>query len=144
LVDGAPYGVFFFGSSPRPSSVNIDLAAPYACEDVIVTHKLNEILAHELVKYPDLYKLYLQVELPLIPILVTMERNGVALDSQALNAQQIDIAKQMMDIQTKAFELAGDAFNLESPKQIQHILFSASSCANISLSLCVTITSSQA
>ncbi len=106
------------------NQVNIDLAAPYACEDVIVTHKLNEILAHELVKYPDLYKLYLQVELPLIPILVTMERNGVALDSQALNAQQIDIAKQMMDIQTKAFELAGDAFNLESPKQIQHILFS--------------------
>jgi DNA polymerase-1 len=60
-------------------------------------------LAHELVKYPNLYKLYLQVELPLIPILVTMERNGVALDSQALNAQQIDITKQMMGIQTKAF-----------------------------------------
>jgi len=107
------------------NQVNIDIAAPYACEDVIVTHKLNETLAHELVKYPDLYKLYLQVELPLIPVLVTMERNGVALDSQALNTQQIDVAKQMTAIQTQAFELAGDAFNLESPKQIQQILFSA-------------------
>jgi DNA polymerase-1 len=62
---------------------------------VIVTHKLNEILAHELVKYPNLYKLYLQVELPLITVLVTMERNGVALDLQALSTQQIDISKQL-------------------------------------------------
>jgi DNA polymerase-1 len=53
-----------------------------------------------------------------------IERNGVALDLQALSTQQIDISKQMTEIQTKAFELAGDPFNLESPKQIQQILFS--------------------
>ena len=53
-----------------------------------------------------------------------MERNGVELDVGALNIQQIDIATQMKDIESQAFELAGDAFNLESPKQIQQILFS--------------------
>ncbi len=106
------------------NQVDIDIAAPYACEDVIVTHKLNEVLAYELVKYPDLYKLYLRVELPLIPVLVKMERNGVELDANALSKQQISVATQMKTIQAQAFELAGDVFNLESPKQIQQILFS--------------------
>ncbi len=106
------------------NQVSIDTAAPYACEDVIVTHKLNEVLAQELVNYAKLYKLYQAIELPLIAVLVTMERNGVALDANALAKQQLDVAAQMANIQTQAFELAGDAFNLESPKQIQQILFS--------------------
>jgi DNA polymerase I-like protein with 3'-5' exonuclease and polymerase domains len=67
-----------------------------------------------------------------------MERNGVELDENALGKQQLDVIAQMETIKTQAFELAGNAFNLESPKQIQQILFSNS------LSLCVTITSSQA
>lgn len=106
------------------NQIDIDIATPYACEDVIVTHKLNEVLAHQLVKYPDMYKLYLQVELPLIPVLVTMERNGVELDTQALNTQRLKVRTEMSDIQAQAYELAGNAFNLESPKQIQQILFS--------------------
>jgi len=53
-----------------------------------------------------------------------MERNGVEIDAGLLNAQQLDVVKQMNEIQSQAFELAGDAFNLESPKQIQQILFS--------------------
>ncbi len=106
------------------NQVGIEDAAPYACEDVIVTHKLNEVLAHELVNYAKLYKLYQSIELPLISVLLTMERNGVALDVNALGKQQLDVVTQMEDIKTQAFELAGDPFNLESPKQIQQILFS--------------------
>ncbi|CAC9521151.1 DNA polymerase I (EC 2.7.7.7) [uncultured Gammaproteobacteria bacterium] len=106
------------------NQVSIDNGAPYACEDVIVTHKLNEVLAQELVNYAKLYKLYQTIELPLIAVLITMERNGVELDANALGKQQFDVIVQMEAIQTQAFELAGNAFNLESPKQIQQILFS--------------------
>jgi len=106
------------------NQIDLETAAPYALEDVIVTHKLNQVLAHELVKFPNLYKLYLKVELPLIPVLVTMERNGVELDSQALATQQIDIVKQMASIQAQVFELTDKEFNLESPKQVGEVLFS--------------------
>lgn len=106
------------------NQVSIENATPYACEDVIVTHKLNEVLAQELVNYAKLYQLYQTLELPLISVLLRMERNGVALDVNALGRQQLDIVAQMESIKAQAFELAGDAFNLESPKQIQQILFS--------------------
>ncbi len=106
------------------NQVNIDVAASYACEDAIVTHRLNKVLAKKLVNYAKLYKLYQTIELPLINVLVTMERNGVELDVNALGKQQFDVTTQMKIIKMQAFELAGDAFNLESPKQIQQILFS--------------------
>ncbi|SMN11959.1 DNA polymerase I [uncultured Candidatus Thioglobus sp.] len=106
------------------NQIDLQTAVPYACEDVIVTHKLNEVLAHELVKYPDLYKLYLKVELPLIPVMVKMERNGVELDVQALNSQQIYVVQQMDKIKVKAYEITDDEFNLESPKQVGEVLFS--------------------
>jgi len=106
------------------NQVGLEQAFPYACEDVIVTQELNQILDGDLAQYPKLAKLYQTLEVPLIEVLVRMERNGVDLDVGALNAQQIDITTQMKDIESQAFELAGDAFNLESPKQIQQILFS--------------------
>jgi len=106
------------------NQVGLDQAFPYACEDVIVTQELNQVLDGDLAQYPKLAKLYQTLEVPLIEVLVRMERNGVELDVRALNIQQIDIASQMKDIESQAFELAGDAFNLESPKQIQQILFS--------------------
>jgi len=106
------------------NQVGLEQAFPYACEDVIVTQELNQVLDSDLAQYPKLAKLYQTLEIPLIEVLVRMERNGVELDVSALNIQQIDIAAQMKDIESQAFELAGDAFNLESPKQIQQILFS--------------------
>ncbi|MEO1890247.1 MAG: DNA polymerase I, partial [Candidatus Thioglobus sp.] len=106
------------------NQVGLEQAFPYACEDVIVTQELNQVLDGDLAQYPKLAKLYQTLEIPLIEVLVRMERNGVELDVNALNIQQIDIAAQMKDIESQAFELAGDAFNLESPKQIQQILFS--------------------
>ncbi len=106
------------------NQVNIDDAFPYACEDVIVTHALNQALEDDLAQYPKLARLYQNIEIPLIQVLLRMERNGVALDIGALNVQQIDIASQMKAIESQAFELAGETFNLESPKQVQQVLFS--------------------
>ncbi|MBT3186758.1 DNA polymerase I [Candidatus Thioglobus sp.] len=106
------------------NQVGLEAAFPYACEDVIVTHELNKVLDEDIVQYPKLVKLYQVLEMPLIKVLLRMERNGVEIDAGLLNAQQLDVVKQMNEIQSQAFELAGDAFNLESPKQIQQILFS--------------------
>jgi DNA polymerase-1 len=106
------------------NQVGLEAAFPYACEDVIVTHELNKVLDEDIVQYPKLVKLYQVLEVPLIKVLLRMERNGVEIDAGLLNAQQLDVVKQMNEIQSQAFELAGDAFNLESPKQIQQILFS--------------------
>ena len=106
------------------NQVSLEVASPYACEDVIVTDLLNKALDDQIAQYPKLVKLYQRVELPLVNVLMKMERNGVKLDAQALGVQQIDIKSQMDSIQAQAYELAGEVFNLESPKQIQQILFS--------------------
>lgn len=103
--------------------LNLDAAMPYACEDVIVIHRLNQVLATKLAQYPQLLKLYQTLEMPLIEVLARLERNGVSLNKDSLYQQQTDISKQMDKISSKAFEIAGTTFNLESPKQIQQILF---------------------
>jgi DNA polymerase I-like protein with 3'-5' exonuclease and polymerase domains len=86
------------------NQVSIDDGAPYACEDVIVTHKLNEVLAQELVNYAKLYKLYQTIELPLIAVLVTMERNGVELDENALGYNNIFTSIRSTVINTHLIE----------------------------------------
>ena len=106
------------------NQVSIEQALPYACEDVIITFELNKVLNENIAQYPKLVKLYKNIELPLINILVQMERNGVKIDSDSLHIQQRDILVQMEGIQSQSYQLAGDAFNLDSPKQIQQILFS--------------------
>lgn len=104
--------------------VSLAVASPYACEDVIVTNLLNKTLDEQIAQYPKLVKLYQRVELPMVKVLMQMERNGVELDVGSLGVQQLDIKTQMSKIETQAYEIAGEAFNLESPKQIQQILFS--------------------
>ena len=106
------------------NQVNIDEAMPYACEDVIVTNELNNVLESKLQDYPKLMLLYKSIEVPLIKIMLKLERNGAFVDETSLFNQQIEVKAEMMKIQTQAFEVAGDEFNLESPKQIQQILFS--------------------
>ena len=105
------------------NQVGLNEAFPYACEDVIVTDELNKVLDNDLAQYPKLTQLYQTIEIPLIKVLMRMERHGVALDVNALNAQQLDISTQMKSIESEAFEMAGEVFNLESPKQIQQVLF---------------------
>ena len=106
------------------NQVNIDEAFPYACEDVIVTSELNKVLESKLQQFPKLMSLYRNLELPLVDIMLKLERNGALVDEVSLFNQQVQIKSEMQKIQTQAFEIAGDEFNLESPKQIQQILFS--------------------
>ena len=106
------------------NQVSIDEAMPYACEDVIVTNELNNLLELKLQSFPKLVALYKSIEIPLIKVMLRLERNGALLDETSLFNQQVEIKAEMACIQSKAFEVAGDEFNLESPKQIQQILFS--------------------
>ncbi|MDC0596851.1 DNA polymerase I [Candidatus Pseudothioglobus singularis] len=106
------------------NQVSIDEAMPYACEDVIVTNELNNLLELKLQSFPKLVALYKSIEIPLIKVMLKLERNGALLDETSLFNQQVEIKAEMASIQSKAFEVAGDEFNLESPKQIQQILFS--------------------
>lgn len=106
------------------NQVSLEVSSPYACEDVIVTDLLNQTLDEHIAQYPKLVKLYQRIELPMVKVLLGMERNGVELDVPALAVQQLEVKTQMNSIQSQAYELAGEIFNLESPKQIQQILFS--------------------
>jgi DNA polymerase-1 len=82
------------------------------------------VLDENLAQYPKLVKLYQRIELPMVKVLLAVERNGVKLDVSSLSMQQLEVKSQMDRIQAQAYELAGEVFNLESPKQIQQILFS--------------------
>ena len=106
------------------NQVNIDEAMPYACEDVIITNELNNFFEIKLQAFPKLVALYKSIEIPLIKVMLRLERNGALLDETSLFNQQVEIKAEMVKIQSLAFEIAGDEFNLESPKQIQQILFS--------------------
>lgn len=107
------------------NQVSLENAFPYACEDVIITYELNKVLDENIVQFPKLVKLYQNLELPLIQTLVLMERNGVELDLDYLYTQHEEIVLQMEILKKEAFDITGEVFNLDSPKQIQQILFNA-------------------
>jgi DNA polymerase-1 len=103
--------------------VPIEDAAPYAAEDADVTLRLHLNLWPRLGKVPRLRTLFEEIEMPLIPVLSVMERNGVRVDPEMLAEQSKELAGRMREIETQAHQEAGEAFNLGSPKQIQTILF---------------------
>ncbi|MFZ5595159.1 MAG: DNA polymerase I [Pseudomonadota bacterium] len=105
------------------NQIAIEQAAPYAAEDAEVTLRLHETLWPRLAAEPSLKKLFEEIEMPLVPVLSRIERNGVLVDAGMLYRQSEELARQMLDIQQQAFHAAGQPFNLDSPKQIQAILF---------------------
>ncbi len=107
------------------NQVDLGEAVPYACEDVIVTYELNKALQQRLEQYPKLVSLYQDLELPLVKTMMKLERNGALVNVDSLFKQQLQIKSEMEKIKDRAFEIAGEVFNLDSPKQIQQILFSA-------------------
>lgn len=98
-------------------------AAEYAAEDADVTMKLHQTLWAELEKTPTLTTLFKDIELPLVSVLSRIERNGVLIDAQALRKQSQEFGERLTALEAKAHEIAGEAFNLASPKQLQEILF---------------------
>jgi DNA polymerase-1 len=105
------------------NQIALDEAGPYAAEDADVTLRLHQALWPSLLEVPSLEHLFREIEMPLVPVLSTMERNGVLVDRKMLEAQSVELAERMVDIADQAYAEAGEDFNLGSPKQIQGILF---------------------
>ncbi len=103
--------------------VDLELAVPYASEDADVTLQLHQALFDQLQKDEALLNVYRDIEMPLIPVLARIEQNGVCLDQGLLEKQAQEVDTLLDNIQAMIFELAGEKFNLSSPKQIQVILF---------------------
>ena len=103
--------------------VPIAKAAEYAAEDADITLRLHQTLSTQLQQNPQQWALYNEIEIPLIDVLTRIEENGVLIDSAMLDLQSLELANRIMGIELQAHDLAGSAFNLASPKQIQEILY---------------------
>ena len=105
------------------SQVGIDEAGRYAAEDADITLRLHHALQPQLLAEPTLDSVYRSIEMPLVPVLASIEANGVRIDTDELRRQSQDLSSRMLAAQQKATELAGRSFNLDSPKQLQAVLF---------------------
>jgi len=105
------------------SQVGLDEACRYAAEDADVTLRLHHALQPQLQATPSLDSVYRDIEMPLVPVLTRIEANGVHIDMAELRRQSQDLGARMLAAQQKATELAGRTFNLDSPKQLQAVLF---------------------
>jgi len=105
------------------SEVPVQQASDYAAEDAEITLALHQVLSKKLAKHTELVELYKNIELPVLDVLSHMERNGVLIDSDMLAQQSMELANHIMGIEQEAHALAGQSFNIASPKQIQTILF---------------------
>lgn len=105
------------------SQVALDDATGYAAEDADITLRLHRVLAPKLAAEPGLEAVYRDIEMPLVPVLARIEANGVRVDADELRRQSAELSKRMLAAQQKATELAGRTFNLDSPKQLQALLF---------------------
>jgi DNA polymerase-1 len=103
--------------------VDIEQAAAYAAEDADVTLRLHETLLPKLAAEPSLNDVYQRLELPLVPVLSKIERNGAFVSVDKLRAQSHEIAIRLAELESQACDLAGQPFNLASPKQLGEILF---------------------
>ncbi|WP_250534967.1 DNA polymerase I [Caballeronia sp. AZ10_KS36] len=103
--------------------VALEKAAEYAAEDADVTLRLHQTLYPQVAEEEGLLRVYRDIEMPTSRVLRKMERNGVLIDREKLDAQSNEIAKRLIELQTEAYEHAGGEFNLGSPKQIGQIFF---------------------
>ena len=105
------------------NEVAIETASPYAAEDADIVLRLHDVLYNDLKNVPSLLKVYEDIELPLLNVLARIERNGVCIDENMLLEHAHEMKIRMQEIETKAHNLAGESFNIGSPKQIQAILY---------------------
>jgi DNA polymerase-1 len=103
--------------------VDLDTATRYAAEDADITLQLHHALAPQIEAQSGLQHVYRDIELPCMQVLYTMERNGVLLDCALLQVQSRELGEKLIALEARAHEAAGQPFNLNSPKQIQEILF---------------------
>lgn len=105
------------------NKIPLDKAAPYAAEDADITLRLHNKLTAELALEPALGKVLENLELPLIPVLSNIERHGALIDAELLAEQSAEHEARMKELQGEVYELAGEEFNLSSPKQLGTIMF---------------------
>lgn len=105
------------------AAVDIKAATRYAAEDADIALRLHQALWPRLAAEPGLRRVYTEIEIPLLPVLMRIERNGVQIDAALLRQISHELATRMHALEHQAYELAGGGFNLASPKQLQEILF---------------------
>ncbi len=105
------------------NQIEVEKAAPYAAEDADVTWRLHQTLRPQVGAEVGLERVYREIEIPLIPILAGMERQGALVDAQLLARQSEQLQVRMQELEQEAFKLADQQFNLGSPKQLQEILY---------------------
>lgn len=105
------------------NQVALEQAGPYAAEDADITLRLHQALWPQLVAEPTLATVFSDIELPLVPVLSRIERTGALVDSTLLFQQSQELAERLAELETEAWDLAGQQFNLASPKQLGEILF---------------------
>ncbi|MDG6097326.1 DNA polymerase I [Alteromonas sp. ZYF713] len=105
------------------NQIDLEQAAFYAAEDADITLRLHEVLWPKVASEDTLKKILQEIEVPLASILARMEQQGVLIDSQQLSQQSQQLATRIMELEKEVHEMAGEAFNLGSTKQLQHILF---------------------
>ncbi len=105
------------------NQVAVDQATQYAAEDADITLRLHEALLPKLAPTPRLMSVFEEIEMPLVGVLSRIERTGALVDGALLRAQSAELTQRITELANEAFELAGEAFNLDSPKQLQAILY---------------------
>jgi len=104
------------------SQVDIKQTSDYACADADMTLRLAEVLDTEL-RQQGLWQLFTEVEMPLVPVLLRMERNGVALDTELLRDMSHQLGEQLIKLETEIYDYAGHQFNINSTQQLGRVLF---------------------
>jgi DNA polymerase-1 len=103
--------------------VSVETATQYSAEDADITLQLHLALSPQVTADEKLARVYRDIEMPVMPVLLAMERHGVLIDSRRLEAQSAELGQKMLVLEREAHELAGQPFNVNSPKQLQEILF---------------------
>ncbi len=105
------------------NQIALDIAGPYAAEDADITLRLHQVLWPQVSAHTSLGKVFTDIELPLVPVLSRIERTGALVDDTLLFQQSQELALRLAELEREAWDLAGQEFNLASPKQLGDILF---------------------
>ncbi len=105
------------------NQIALEQAAPYACEDADITLRLHQVLWPTLLMQGSLKSVLTNLEIPLVSVLKTIERHGALIDKQTLADHSYELGEQLKSLEKTVYELAGEEFNLGSPKQLAGILF---------------------
>ncbi|MEG0745211.1 MAG: DNA polymerase I [Acinetobacter sp.] len=105
------------------NQIELEVAAHYAAEDAHVTYRLYEVLKAKLHSHPELVNILHNIEMPVARVLTGMEEDGIKLDHQFLDQLSVEFSETIQTLEAQAAELAGEAFNVASPKQVGEVLF---------------------